>query len=132
MKAGALTKQLPKGVEMHPREIKLVPNLSIATLWRGLNKELAMWYCLRAINCWGSGRLETQIAVNVLKFWSRYSKSTAYIVYKDGVKPRSKRPKKNINSLQIEIYGVKRGKMLPRKSFRRISIRNSDSEVCVL
>lgn len=71
-------KQMVLGADMLPRTIRLIPNLSIAALRRGLDKELAMWYCLRAINFWGSGRLELEMAVNALMHWFHYSKSTAY------------------------------------------------------
>jgi len=42
---------------MIPKTIHLVPKISIAALQAKLDKQLAMWYCLRAINQWGSGRL---------------------------------------------------------------------------
>ena len=98
-----------KGVTMSPRTIRLVPNLSIAALQRGLDKELAMWYCLRAINSWGSGHLELQIAVDALNLWFHYSKSTAYRILGsgDGIF-WEKRSISGINRLQIEIYGLKK------------------------
>ena len=64
--------------------IRLVPKLSIAALRRGLDKELAMWYCLRAINCWGSGRLDLEAAVAGLIAIFGYSKSTAYRILGNG------------------------------------------------
>ena len=63
---------------MPPRTIRLVPNLSIAALKHGLNKELSLWYCLRDINYWGSGHLELQMATEALALHFHYSKSTAY------------------------------------------------------
>jgi len=44
--------------------IRLVPKLSIAALRAELDKELARWYCLRAINHWGSGRLDPEDTVD--------------------------------------------------------------------
>ena len=61
---------------MPPRAVvRLVPKLSIAALKRKLDKELAMWYCLRTINHWGSGRLDLESSVNALidifGYWSK-------------------------------------------------------------
>lgn len=61
-----------------PSKVRLVPTLSIAALRRGLDKELAIWYCLRAINCWGSGVLELELAMEALIQRFSYSRSTAY------------------------------------------------------
>ena len=71
-------KQMVLGADMLPRTIRLIPNLSIAALRRGLDKELAMWYCLRTINHWGSGYLDLEYAVKALTDSFRYSRSTAY------------------------------------------------------
>ncbi len=70
--------------DISPRAIRLIPNLSIAALQHGLDKELAMWYCLRAINHWGSGHLEAQIAIKALTLHFHYSKSTAYRILSSG------------------------------------------------
>ena len=88
--------------------IRLVPKLSIAALRAKLNKELARWYCLRAINHWGSGHLGLEDAIDTHVSLFGYSASMAYrtLTGDDGL--LTKWPMKNINRLQIEIYGVKR------------------------
>ena len=93
---------------MSPRTIRLVPNLSIAALQRGLDKELAMWYCLRAINYWGSGRLELQMTIDALTLWFHYSKSIAYRILGsgDGIF-WEKRSMRGVNRLYLKIYGLK-------------------------
>lgn len=45
------------------KTIRIVPNISLAALQAKLDKQLAMWYCLRTINQWGSGRLDMEYAV---------------------------------------------------------------------
>ncbi len=89
--------------------VRLVSKLSIAALKAKLDKELALWYCLRAINHWGSGRLDLEVAVGGLTSVFDYSRSTAYRILStgDGIFGEE-RPLKNINRLQIEICGVKR------------------------
>jgi len=87
----------------------LVSKPSIAALKAKLDKELALWYCLSAINHWGSGRLDLEDAVGGLTLVFDYSRSTAYRILStgDGIFGEE-RPLKNVNRLQIEIYGVKR------------------------
>ena len=94
---------------MPPRTIRLIPNLSVAALKRGLDKELALWLCLRAINYWGSGRLDIEYAVKSLTSSFGYSRSAAYRIIStgDGIL-WAKRPLKKINRLQIKIYGLKK------------------------
>ena len=89
--------------------VRPIPKLSIAALKDKLDKELALWYCLSAINNWGSGRLGLKVAVGGLTSVFDYSRSMAYRILStgDGILGEE-RPLKNINSLQIEIYGVKR------------------------
>ena len=87
----------------------LVSHLSVATLQHGLDKELALWYCLRAINYWGSGRLELEMAIDALTFWFHYSRSTAYRILGSGNEIFwEKRPLEKINRLQIKIYSLKK------------------------
>ena len=89
--------------------VRLVPKLSIAALKAKLGKELALWYCLRAINHWGSGRLGLEDAIDTHVSLFGYSASMAYrTLTDDGGLFLTKWPMKNINGLQIEIYGVKR------------------------
>ncbi len=89
--------------------IRLVPKLSIVALRAKLDKELARWYCLRAINHWGSGRLDLEDTVDTLVSLFGYSTSMAYRTLTDGDSLFwTKWPMRNINRLQIEIYGVKR------------------------
>ena len=112
--------------------VRLVPKLSISALEAKLDKELALWYCLRARNHYGSGRLDPEDAVGGLTSVFDYS-STAYRIpgTGDGIFGEE-RPPKNVNRLQIEIYGVKRVARYFRLPFSKVFSRNSDSEVCAL
>ncbi len=94
---------------MPPSKVRLIPNLSIVALKRRLGKELALWYCLRAINYWGSGRLDLQMAIDALMQQFYYSKGTACRILSsgDGIF-WEKRSISGINRLQIEIYGLKK------------------------
>ncbi|MFC1860052.1 hypothetical protein ACFLYC_00550 [Chloroflexota bacterium] len=94
---------------MPPRTIRLVPQLSVAALQHGFDKELAMWYCLRAINHWGSGHLDLQMAIEVLVLHFHYSKSSAYRILSagDGLF-WNRRPIRKINRLYLQIYGLKK------------------------
>jgi len=89
--------------------VRLVPKLSIAGLKAKLDRKLALWYCLRARNHRGSGRLDLEDAADTLVYLFGYSTSIAYRVFAgdDGLF-WAKRLMRNINSLQVEIYGVKR------------------------
>jgi len=94
---------------MPPSKVRLVPTLSIAALQRGLDKELALWLCLRAINYWGSGRLELQTAIDALTIWFHYSKSTAYRILGSGAGIFwDERPIRGISRFQIKIYSLKK------------------------
>ena len=89
--------------------IKLAPKLSIAALKTNIDRELTLCYCWRAINYWGSGHLELQIAIESLTLHFHYSKSTAYRILSSGDSIFwDERSISGVNSLQIEIYGVKR------------------------
>ena len=102
-------KQTFLGAHMLPRAIRLIPNLSVASLQHGLDKELSMWYCLRAINYWGSGRLELKMAVDALTLWFHYSKSTVYRILGSGTGIFwDERPIPGINRLEIKIRGLKK------------------------
>lgn len=96
-------------ISSSPSTIRIVPHLSTAALQHGLDKELALWYCLRAINYWGSGRLDLEYSVKALTDWFGYSRSTAYRILNagDGVF-WDKRPLQKINRLQIQIYGLQK------------------------
>ncbi|GAI68000.1 unnamed protein product [marine sediment metagenome] len=65
--------------------VKLFPELSVAALKAGLDKELALWYELRAINVTGSSRLLLNDALAYLVKHFDYSESTAYRVLKAGI-----------------------------------------------
>ncbi len=67
-----------------PFFIRLYPELSVAALKAKLDKELALWYELRAINANGSGRLLLNDAVAALVKHFGYSQSTAYRLLKAG------------------------------------------------
>jgi hypothetical protein len=64
--------------------VRLVPNLSLAALKANLDKELAVWYCLRAINYWGSGNLDLRAAVDALTSRFHYSRSSVYRLLASG------------------------------------------------
>ncbi|MBA7528829.1 hypothetical protein ES705_21019 [subsurface metagenome] len=81
--------QLPGG----PLFVKLYPELSVAALRAGLDKELALWYELRAINSsgssnpgqqWSSGRLLLNETLAALVKYFGYSEATAYRLLKAG------------------------------------------------
>ncbi|MBA7629948.1 hypothetical protein ES703_37455 [subsurface metagenome] len=67
-----------------PLVVKLYPELSIAALKAHLDKELALWYELRAINVTGSGRLVLNDALATLVSSFGYSRSTAYRLLRAG------------------------------------------------
>ena len=89
--------------------VRLVPGLSLAVLKAHLDKELAMWYCLRAINHWGSGHLGLHMAIEALALHFRYSRSTAYRILSsgDGIF-WEKRHISVTGRPQIRIYSLKR------------------------
>ncbi|MFC2067890.1 hypothetical protein ACFLTP_02610 [Chloroflexota bacterium] len=89
--------------------IRLIPSLSIAAIHHRLDKEISMWYCLRAINHWGSGYLDMSYAVNSLASDFYYSRSTAYRILNsgDGVF-WSLQQGKGVSRLQIKISGLVR------------------------
>ncbi len=66
------------------RPLKLYPGLSAASLKAGLDKELALWYELRAINVTGCGRLDLNDALVALANRFGYSKTTFYRLLKAG------------------------------------------------
>ena len=107
--------------------VRLIPKLSIVVLKAKLDKELALWYCLRAINHWGSGRLGLEDAIDTHVSLFDYSASMAYrtLTDDDGLF-LTKWPMKNINRLQIEIYGIKR---IARYSISGILCGGSSREV---
>ncbi|MBA7626777.1 hypothetical protein ES703_34233 [subsurface metagenome] len=67
-----------------PLFVKLYPGLSVAALKAGLDKELALWYELRAINVTGCGRLLLSDALAALVKHFGYTQSTAYRLLGDG------------------------------------------------
>jgi hypothetical protein len=64
--------------------VRLYPELSVAALKVGLDKELALWYELRAINVTGCGRLVLNDAVALLVKNFGYSVQTLYRLLKAG------------------------------------------------
>ena len=84
--------------------VRLVPKLSITALKAKLDRELTPWYCLRARNHWGNGRLGLEDATDTHASLFGYSASMVYrTLTDDDVLFLTKWPMKNINSLQIEI-----------------------------
>ncbi|MBA7627272.1 hypothetical protein ES703_34734 [subsurface metagenome] len=67
-----------------PLFVRLYPELSVAALKAGLDKELALWYELRAINDNGSSRLVLNDAVAALVEHFDYTQSTAYRLLQAG------------------------------------------------
>ncbi len=88
--------------------VRLVPKLLIAAFKAKLNRELVLWYCLRARNHRGSGRLGLEDAIGTLVYLFGYSTSITYTALTDDDNLfLTQWPMNNINSLQIEIYEVK-------------------------
>ena len=67
-----------------PLFVRLIPELSAAALKAKLDKELALWYELRAINVTGSGRLLLNEALAALVKHFGYSEPTIYRLLKAG------------------------------------------------
>ncbi|GAI64783.1 unnamed protein product, partial [marine sediment metagenome] len=67
-----------------PFFVRLYPELSAAALKAGVDKELALWYELRAINVTGCGRLVLNDALAALVSSFGYSQATAYRLLKAG------------------------------------------------
>ena len=67
-----------------PLVVKLYPELSVAAIKGKVDKELAVWYELRAINVTGSGRLVLNDALATLVSSFGYSRSTAYRLLRAG------------------------------------------------
>ncbi len=82
--AGGSGYRLKMGARNRPLFIRLYPGLSAAALKAGLDKELALWYELRAINVTGCGRLllNEALAASVQHF--DYTPSTAYRLLRAG------------------------------------------------
>ncbi len=86
-KSKAQEKRKVKGgcqVAGRPPFVRLYPGLSAAALKAGLDKELALWYELRAINITGCGRLLLNDALASLVSSFGYSEKTAYRLLKAG------------------------------------------------
>lgn len=64
--------------------VRLVSDLSIAALKKKQDKELALWYCLRSINYWGSGNIKLDWAMATLIKNYGYSKRTVYRLLRAG------------------------------------------------
>ncbi len=64
--------------------VRLYPGLSAAALKAGLDKELALWYELRAVNVTGSSRLLLNDALAALVSSFGYSEKTAYRLLRAG------------------------------------------------
>ena len=67
-----------------PLFVKLYPGLSAAALKAKLDKELALWCELRAINVTGCGRLVLNEALAALVSYFGYTQSTAYRLLRAG------------------------------------------------
>jgi hypothetical protein len=67
-----------------PFFVRLYPELSVAALRAGLDKELCLWYELRSINVNGSSRLLLNDALAALVEHFDYTQSTAYRLLKAG------------------------------------------------
>ncbi|GAI32436.1 unnamed protein product, partial [marine sediment metagenome] len=71
-------KQGDRQLAGNPLFVRLYPGLSVAALKAGLDKELALWYELRAINDNGSSRLLLNDALAALVKHFSYSQATTY------------------------------------------------------
>jgi len=67
-----------------PLVVRLYPELSVAALKFNLDKELALWYELRAINVTGCGRVDLNDALASLVKHFGYSQATAYRLLRAG------------------------------------------------
>jgi len=92
---------------MPPEVIRLIPNLSVSALKEKLDKVLSLWYCLRAINHWGSGRLDQSKAIYTLIHDFNYSKSAAYRVLNEGLGKFWDRQTRN-GATTICLYGLEK------------------------
>ena len=88
-----------------PSSVRLVPQLCLAALRTKLDKELAIWYCLRATNKGGSGWLDTDIAIAALTGTFRYFIATAYRLLRSG--PRQFWSYGDSSNSRIKIYGLR-------------------------
>jgi hypothetical protein len=87
--------------------IRLIPGICLAALKKGLDKELALWFCLRSLNTSGCGALDQEIAVSGLVREFGYSKSTVYRVLRQGEGIFwGKHRKGNTYHFRIQIYGL--------------------------
>lgn len=90
-----------------PTAVRLVKGLSVAAIKLHLHKEIALWYCLRALNHWGSGRLDQGAAVAALIQHFGFSQSTAYRILANGDNVFwLRRPNRSSGRLQVEIMGL--------------------------
>ncbi len=80
----ALLGQQPLPLDGRQLQLRLYPGLSVAALKADEEKELAIWYELRAINVTGCGRLVLNKAVAALVEHSDYTQSTAYRLLRAG------------------------------------------------
>ena len=58
--------------------IRLIPDISANGLKDHKANELSLWYCLRAINHWGSAVLDMEVALQALIDTFGYSRRTVY------------------------------------------------------
>ncbi|MBA7528821.1 hypothetical protein ES705_21011 [subsurface metagenome] len=111
-----------------PLFVRLYPGLSVAALKAGLDKELALWCELRAINVTGCGKLLlTEALASLVKYFG-YSQATAYrllqagdgklwVIYQTPVRPGS----------QIKIYSLLRvSEYLDTLTGRPVDVRVAD------
>ncbi|MBI2847982.1 MAG: hypothetical protein HYX83_02290 [Chloroflexi bacterium] len=64
--------------------VRLIPDLSAAALRIKQSKQLALWYALRAINVTGSGIVDKDIALTVLRDTYHYSTASLYDCLRKG------------------------------------------------
>ena len=64
--------------------LKLIPEISAAALRAKVDKEVALWYCLRCLNVTGSGRLLYNDAIVALVSVFGYSQRGVYRLLKAG------------------------------------------------
>ena len=99
-----------------PGTIRIVPRFSTAAIQCELDKELSLWYCLRAINFWGSGHLSLRMAIEALGLHFHCSKSTVCKILSSGEGIFwDKRLLQKMNRLQIKIYGLEGRNPLVKK-----------------
>src|SRR5271157_1875957 len=66
------------GLLQPSHRIRFIPDISAKGLKNHMVNETSLWYCLRAINHWGSGVLDMEIVLQALIDTFGYNRRTVY------------------------------------------------------